>query len=54
MKKDFENNRKDNLKIQQKINELIAYNEDLKKLQLDKDFHLNELNSLLDNKEKVI
>jgi hypothetical protein len=54
MKKDFENNRKDNLKLQQKINELTAYNEDLKKFQLDKDFHINELNSLLDNKEKVI
>ena len=53
MKKDFENKGKDILKFQQKINELTAYNEDLKKFQLDKDFHINELNNLLDNKEKV-
>ena len=53
MKKDFENKGKDILKFQQKINELTAYNEDLKKFQLDKDFHINELNNLFDNKEKV-
>ena len=53
MKKDFEINRKDSSKLQQKINELTAYNEDLKKFQLDKDFNINELNSILENKEKV-
>jgi hypothetical protein len=34
--------------------ELTNYNEDLKKFQLDKDYQINELNKILENKEKVI
>ena len=36
-----------------KISELTKYNEDLKKFQLDKDFQINELNTILISKEKV-
>lgn len=39
--------------LQQKINELTTYNDDLKKFQLDKDFQINELNKILSNKERV-
>lgn len=46
--------KKDNAILQQKIAELTNYNEDLKKFQLDKDFQINELNKILQNKEKVI
>ena len=36
-----------------KITELTNYNDDLKKFQIDKDFQINELNSILELKEKV-
>ncbi len=45
--------KKDSAILQQKINELTTYNEDLKKFQLDKDFQINDLNRILENKEKV-
>lgn len=39
--------------LHQKIVELTNYIEDLKKFQLDKDYQINELNKILENKEKV-
>jgi hypothetical protein len=53
MKKSIELNNKDLGKFNQKIKELTAYNEDLKKFQLDKDLKISELINELNNKEKV-
>jgi hypothetical protein len=54
MKKSIELNNKDLTKLNEKIKEISTYNEDLKKFQLDKEFHISELNTKLDSKDKVM